>query len=93
LEIGVAKRERGETMTLETIRAALGWCTIINWGFLFFWAVFLRAGHDFVYNIHNKWVPVPAAEFDSIHYKGMACYKTGIILFNLAPYLALRIVG
>jgi hypothetical protein len=80
-------------MTLEVIRAALGWCTIINWGILLIWVIFLRLGHDFVYRVHGKWIQVPVDEFNAIHYKGMAYYKTGIILFNLAPYLALRIVA
>ena len=80
-------------MTLEVIRAALGWFTIINWGLLLIWVLFLRLGHDFVYRVHSKWIQVPVDEFNAIHYKGMAYYKTGIILFNLAPYLALRIVA
>ena len=80
-------------MSLELIRAALGWCTIINWGILLLWVIFLRLGHDFTYNMHSKWVRVPAEEFDVIHYKGMAHYKIGITLFNLVPYLALRIVA
>jgi hypothetical protein len=27
-----------------------------------------------------------------LHYAGMALYKIGILLFNLVPYIALRIV-
>ncbi len=32
-------------------------------------------------------------KFDGIHYSGMALFKTAIILFNLMPYLARRIMG
>jgi hypothetical protein len=32
-------------------------------------------------------------QFDAIHYAGMTVFKLGIILFNLVPYIALRIVG
>jgi len=80
-------------MTLEVIRAALGWCTLINWGVLLIWVIFLKVGHNFVYNMHGKFLPLSVEEFDAIHYKCMALYKTGIILFNLAPYIALRIVA
>jgi hypothetical protein len=31
--------------------------------------------------------------FDAIHYSGMVLFKIGILLFNLVPYFALRIVG
>lgn len=31
--------------------------------------------------------------FDAINYAGVAVYKIGIILLNLVPYVALRIVA
>jgi hypothetical protein len=31
-------------------------------------------------------------QFDAVHYAGMALLKVGIILFNLAPYVALRMI-
>ena len=31
-------------------------------------------------------------QFDALHYVGMALYKLGILLLNLVPYIALRIV-
>ena len=33
------------------------------------------------------------SSFDIIHYAGMGIFKLGIILLNLVPYTALRIVG
>jgi hypothetical protein len=50
-------------------------------------------GHDWIYQLHSKCFDMPVDRFDAIHYGGMAAYKMGIILFNLVPYLALRIVG
>jgi hypothetical protein len=32
-------------------------------------------------------------QFDALHYAGMALYKVGILLLNLVPYIALRLVG
>jgi len=46
-----------------------------------------------MYRFHSKWFNLPVDRFDAIHYAAMAAYKMGIWLFNLAPYLALRIVG
>lgn len=80
-------------MTVEIVRAALGWSTLINWGALLLWVIFLGAGHDLVYKMHGKFLKLTVEEFDAIHYKCMALYKAGIMLFNLAPYLALRIVA
>jgi hypothetical protein len=80
-------------MTLEVIRDALAWCTVINWGILFFWAIMLLATRDWVYRIHGSMFALSREQFDAIHYRGMAPYKVAILLFNFVPYLALRIVG
>jgi len=80
-------------MTLETIRSVLAWCTLMNLVLLVLWFVYFRMAHDSLYRIHSKWFDIPADKFDVIHYGAMAGFKLGIILFNLVPYLALRIVG
>ena len=80
-------------MTLEVIRGTLAWCIVINWVLLLVWFLFIALAHDWTYRIHSKWYHVSVDTFNTIHYGGMAFYKIGIILFNLAPYLALRIVG
>jgi len=49
--------------------------------------------HDWMYRFHSKWFKISVEKFDAIHYGGMALFKTAVLLFNLVPYLALRIVG
>lgn len=83
----------GGIMTIEVIRGALAWCTVINWGLLLWWFLFFTLAHDWIYRFHSKWFDVSVDKFDAIHYAGMGIFKIGIILFNLVPYLALRIVG
>ncbi len=80
-------------MTIEIIRDVLGWCTLINMGFLLFWVLWLKVAHDFVYRVHSKWFRLSEEKFDTIHYSGMLFFKICIFIFNLVPYLALRIVG
>ena len=80
-------------LTLETIRAAFGWCAIINSGVLILWLVMFFACRDWIHKLHGRWFRLSEEKFDAIHYGGMAFYKAGIFLFNIAPYLALRIVG
>ena len=80
-------------MTLELIRDALGWCTLINFGLLLWWGLFILFAHDFVYRMHTRWFKLSVEEFDKIHYLGLAIFKLLIIVLNLVPYLALRIVG
>ena len=80
-------------MTVEVIRSALAWCTLINWGLLLVWFLFFMLGHDWMYRTHSKWYQLSVEQFDKLHYGAMALFKIGIILFNLVPYLALRIVA
>ena len=80
-------------MTLEAIRSALAWCTVINLGLLTWWFLFFILAHDWTYRFHSKWFKLSVEKFDSIHYAGIAFFKSLVIMFNLVPYLALRILG
>jgi len=80
-------------MSLEIIRSVLGWCSVINVGILLCWFVCITVAHDWIYRFHGRWFAMPVEKFNAIHYAAMALFKCGILLFNLVPYLALRIVG
>lgn len=80
-------------ITLELVRNAFGWCTIINMIVLLFWFVMLVMAHDFIFKIHSKLFRISQKRFDSIHYQGMMYFKVFVFMFNMVPYLALRIVG
>jgi hypothetical protein len=78
-------------MTVEIIRDVLGWCTVINYLILVLWFLAFSMAHEWLYRLHGKWFKMPVGNFDVIHYASMAFFKICIFLFNLAPYLALRI--
>ena len=80
-------------MSIELIRDALLWCTVINYGMLLIWALVFITAHDWMHRLHGRWFRLPVEQFDALHYAGMAIYKIGIFLFNLVPYIALHIVG
>ncbi len=80
-------------MTVEIIRDALAWCSVINLGILLFWWLWFMLGHDFMYRLHGKWFKLSVEKFDAIHYTLIGIFKMGIILFNIVPYLALCIIG
>ncbi len=79
-------------MTVDILRGVLGWCTVINMGMLIWWVLFLTFAHDFVYRMHSKWFKISMETFDTIHYAGIAFFKIAILVFNVIPYFALRIV-
>lgn len=80
-------------ITLEIIRNAFGWCAIINIIILVFWFLMMTMAHGFIYNIHSKLFRISQKRFDAIHYQGMMYFKVFVFMFNVVPYLALRIVG
>lgn len=51
------------------------------------------SAHDSLYRMHTQWFRISVEQFDSAHYIAMAIYKIGILLLNLVPYLALRMVA
>jgi hypothetical protein len=79
-------------MTVDILLGTLGWSAVINIGLLLWWSLWILFAHDFVYRMHSKWFKIPVEKFDAIHYAGMAFYKITIIVFNVVPYLALRII-
>lgn len=79
-------------MTASFVREILGWCTLINIGLLLLWGIFFFFAHDWMYRLHTRWFRFSVEQFDAIHYAGMAFLKLIVIVFNLVPYLAMRIV-
>ena len=80
-------------MTIESALAFLLWCLVINYGILLLWFLVFWFGHDWMFRLHSRWFHLSKERFDSIHYASMAAYKLGILLLNLTPYVALRLIG
>ena len=81
------------TEMMNVIAAFLGWCMVINYGILLIWMVFLMSGRIWMYRVHNRWFNISDQEFNAAHYRLMGQFKLGIMILNLAPYLALRIMA
>jgi hypothetical protein len=79
-------------MNVETVRAALLWCTVINYAMLLLWAALVLLAPGLV-QWHGRWFKLSAEQFNAVNYGGMLLYKLGILLFNLVPYIALHIVA
>lgn len=80
-------------MSIETVRRFLLWCLGINYGILLLWFLAFSLVHDSLYRLHARWFRISMEQFDSAHYVAMAIYKIGVLLLNLVPYLALRMIS
>ncbi len=80
-------------MNLEFARNFLLCCLVVNYGVLLVWFAAFAFARRWMYRLHSCWFRLSEESFDSIHYAGMAVYKIGILLFNLAPYVALHFLA
>jgi hypothetical protein len=80
-------------MSIELVRDFLLWCTVINYGLLLVWALLFLLPHEWMHRLWGRWFRVSPEQFDTINFAGLVFYKMAVILFNLVPYISLRIVG
>lgn len=80
-------------MTLETLTVFFGWCSIINIAILLFTTFLLIGFKDIVTRIHSKIFRLQQHDLSLIYFTYLGHYKIAIFIFNLVPYLALKIIG
>lgn len=80
-------------MTIESAQAVLLWCLVINYAILLVWFLAFWFGNDWMFRLLSRRFNLSKERFESIHYASMAIYKLGILLLNLTPYIALRLIG
>ncbi len=80
-------------MLLQVASDFLLWCAVLNYAVLLAWFIAFRFAHEWMRRLHGRWFHISQERFDGIHYGCMALYKVGILLFNLTPCIALRILG
>ena len=80
-------------MEIGTLRDVLLWSTVVNYAVLFVWFGVFVFAHDWMFRMHTRWFQLSRQSFDAIHYGGIAFYKIGVLLLNVAPLVALLIIG
>ena len=78
-------------MSLATLRSVLLWSTVINYGFLIFWCLLMVAPHGWMHRLWGRRFRLSEEHFDAIQFSGIVLYKLLIVVFNLVPYIALRL--
>ncbi len=79
-------------MNPDTIKEFLLYSLAFNYGVLIIWSGVFILAHDWMYRLHSRWFKLSVDTFDALHYAGMAVYKIGIFLLNLAPLIAFWLV-
>jgi Family of unknown function (DUF6868) len=80
-------------MNIETIREFLGWCTVINSGFLALALVKLLFIRDWASRVHAKMFGLDDGSVREAYFRFAVYYIIAIIVFNLVPYIALAMMS
>ncbi len=78
---------------IETIREFLGWCSVINSGLLIFSSILIILVRGPVSRIHAKMFDLDESDTRRAYFQYLGQYKIAIIVFNIVPYFALKIMG
>jgi uncharacterized protein DUF6868 len=79
--------------TIETIREFIGWCTVINIGLMIFSAIIVIAFRGPILRIHAKMFNLDEKYLSRAYFQYLAQYKIAVIVFNIIPYFALKIMS
>ena len=80
-------------MDIDTLRAFFMWCTILNGALLILSFPIIACAGDSIHRMHSKWFPISREAFYTVIYSLFGGFKILVLVFNLAPYVALLIVG
>jgi len=80
-------------MSIEVVRDALFWCAVLNYLVMLVWFLLFVLPHNWLYRLCSRWFRLTPEQFDRINFSGIVLYKVAILLLNLVPYLALRMIG
>lgn len=75
------------------LTAFLGWMTVINLAVYVFAAACVTLCRDRITRLQARLTGLGAEEWPRVYVDFLSRYKLLILVFNLAPYLASRIVG
>lgn len=80
-------------MEIVFITSFLGWCTLVNFALLLLTTILLFLLNDFIGEIHSRMTGIEPEKLKTLYFQYLAHYKILIIVFNLVPYIVLKIIG
>jgi len=80
-------------ITISQLTELLGWASAINIAYLFLATLMLMFMKDKISAIHSKIFTIDKQELNSKYFDFLGSYKIATLVFIVAPYLALKIIG
>ena len=80
-------------MDVATLTTFLGWCTVLNFGMLILASLIVMMGRKRVATMHSAMMGVDEAELPVQYFSWLGNYKMMIYVFNLMPWVALKLMA
>ncbi len=80
-------------LTIDLVTSFLGWCTVINFGFLLVVTVFMVLLRKPFAKIHAGMFGLSEEVVSKEYFSYLANYKTAVVILNLVPYVSLRLMA
>jgi len=80
-------------ITISQLTELLGWASVINIAYLFLATLILMFMRGTVSSIHSKMLDIDEKELSSMYFNFLSNYKIMTLVFMVAPYVSLKIMG
>lgn len=80
-------------MTIDALTEFLGWASVINITILLLSTIGLIAMRGAITAIHSKLFGLDEKDLGRAYFQYLAQYKIAIIVLNITPYIALKIIA
>ena len=79
-------------LSIEQLTAFFGWCSVINVGLLIFSTLMIIVFKDPISAIHSRLLGQDKEKLQGLYMHYLAYYKIAIIMFNITPYFAFKLI-
>ena len=86
-------KKDGLVMDLAITREFLGWCSVINMGLLLLSSFLVITIRKTTVRMHGKMFNVDEKFLCQAYFTYLGQYKIAILVLNIVPYFALKIIG
>ena len=80
-------------ITISQLTEFLGWASVINVGYLFLASIILMFMKGTAFSIHKRMFDIDEKELNDKYFDFLSNYKVVTLVFMVAPYIALKIMG
>ena len=80
-------------MNIEIIRGFLGWCSVINIGIMMLQTILIIVLRKALVKMHGKMFDLDEKFIMQACYQYLGQYKVAVLVLNIVPYFALKIIG